>query len=134
MARTFTGAGGGVSGTVVVGGVVVVGVPGTVVVGVAGAVVVGVDADSGAAKSNRFGELVPALATLLAVADAMIALATSSGRSAGLAPSSRAAAPATCGLAIDVPLNVAVAVADVWYADKIDEPGANTSRQAPKFE
>jgi hypothetical protein len=101
-----------VAGTVVAGGVVVEGVPGVVVVGLV-VVVVGAEDDSGAAKSSRFGEFVPALVTLLAVADATMALATWSGRSPLSAPRSRAAAPATCGLAIDVPLSDAVAVVDV---------------------
>jgi hypothetical protein len=33
-----------------------------------------------------------------------------------------------------VPLSVAVAVFDVYQADRIPEPGAKRSRQVPKFE
>src|SRR5687768_5555973 len=39
-----------------------------------------------------------------------------------------------CGEAIDVPLKVAVAVFDVYHADRIPEPGAKISRHVPKFE
>ena len=45
-----------------------------------------------------------------------------------------AATPATCGDAIEVPLNVAVAVFELNHADKIPDPGANRSRHVPKFE
>ena len=45
-----------------------------------------------------------------------------------------AAAPATCGEAIEVPLSVAVAVFELNHADKIPEPGAKISRHVPKFE
>ena len=45
-----------------------------------------------------------------------------------------AATPATCGDAIDVPLNVAVAVSELNHDDRIPEPGANRSRHVPKFE
>ena len=37
-------------------------------------------------------------------------------------------------MAIDVPLIVLVAVSLVFHEDKIDEPGANRSRQVPMFE
>ena len=42
--------------------------------------------------------------------------------------------PATCGEAIDVPDNTAVAVVDVYQAEVMLEPGANTSTHEPKFE
>ena len=45
-----------------------------------------------------------------------------------------AAAPATCGEAIEVPLNVARAVFEVIQADTMLEPGAKISRHVPKFE
>ena len=35
---------------------------------------------------------------------------------------------------MEVPLNVAVAVFDVYQADGIDDPGANMSRQVPMLE
>ena len=45
-----------------------------------------------------------------------------------------AKAPATCGDAIEVPLNVAVPVLLLCEADTMLEPGPNKSRQGPKFE
>ena len=48
-----------------------------------------------------------------------------------MAPRSRAAAPATWGDAIDVPLMVLVAVVEVLQADVIDDPGAKMSRHVP---
>ncbi len=45
-----------------------------------------------------------------------------------------AAAPATCGDAIDVPLIVFVAVSLVRQVEAMPEPGANRSRQLPKLE
>lgn len=35
---------------------------------------------------------------------------------------------------MEVPLNVAVAVSEVAYADKIPEPGAKISKHTPKLE
>ena len=46
----------------------------------------------------------------------------------------RAATPATCGDAIDVPEMVLVAEVPVCHADLMAEPGANTSTHSPKFE
>jgi hypothetical protein len=46
----------------------------------------------------------------------------------------RAATPATCGVAIDVPLIVFVAVSLVDHADVMLEPGAKMSTTLPKFE
>ena len=51
-------------------------------------------------------------------------LATAAGVRFGDVPSSSAAAPATCGDAIDVPLIVAVAVADPIQSDVMPDPGA----------
>src|SRR2546429_53293 len=56
------------------------------------------------------------------------------GVAPGLACRNRATTPATCGVAIDVPLIVLVAVSLVFHADRIEEPGANTSTTLPKFE
>src|SRR6185295_13353663 len=42
--------------------------------------------------------------------------------------------PATCGEAIEVPLNVAVAVSELNHEDRIPEPGAKRSKHVPKFE
>ena len=46
----------------------------------------------------------------------------------------RAAIPATCGVAIEVPLIVFVAVSLVRQADRIAEPGAKMSTMLPKLE
>ena len=48
--------------------------------------------------------------------------------------SAKAAMPATCGDAIDVPEIVFVAVVDVYHAEVMFDPGAKTSTQEPKFE
>ena len=45
-----------------------------------------------------------------------------------------AAAPATCGVAIDVPLIVLVAVSLVFQAEVMLSPGAKMSMQVPKLE
>ena len=42
--------------------------------------------------------------------------------------------PATCGVAIEVPLMVFVAVSLVFHAEVMLDPGANRSTQVPKFE
>src|SRR5881394_2267480 len=42
--------------------------------------------------------------------------------------------PVTCGVAIDVPLSVAVAVSLVLYAEMMLDPGAKMSTMLPKFE
>lgn len=68
------------------------------------------------------------------VAPCTIAVLTPAGVAEGVAASSSAAAPATCGAAMDVPDSVAVAVGEVWYAERMPEPGANRSRQEPQFE
>src|SRR5690606_4050078 len=52
----------------------------------------------------------------------------------GLAARMRAAPPATCGDAIEVPLMVLVAELLVNQADVIDTPGAKMSRQEPQLE
>ncbi len=51
-----------------------------------------------------------------------------------LLASTRAAAPATCGAAMEVPESVAVAVGLSIAADRIPTPGAKTSTQGPRFE
>ena len=81
--------------------------------------------------SSRFGEPEPGLETLFCVALAVIVPATVAGDAAGLPCRYKAATPATCGVAIDVPLIVFVAVSDVCQDDRIPEPGANRSRQLP---
>ena len=63
-----------------------------------------------------------------------IVFLTVAGDEPGLLCRTRAATPATCGLAIDVPLKVAVAVSLVRQADTMLEPGAKISTTLPKFE
>ena len=65
------------------------------------------------------------------VAFATSALRTEAGDAAGLPCRYRAATPATCGVAIDVPLIVFVAVLLVYQAEVIEDPGANRSRHDP---
>lgn len=84
--------------------------------------------------SSRFGEPVPGLVTTPGVAVAVICATASAGESAAVAESMRVAAPATCGEAIEVPEMVVVAVVEVYHADRIDDPGANRSRQVPTLE
>lgn len=83
---------------------------------------------------NRFGEPVPALPTLLLDAVDTNFWATAAGVAVGCCCNTWAATPATCGLAIDVPLMVLTAVSPVYQAELMELPGANTSRQEPKLE
>jgi len=59
---------------------------------------------------------------------------TCSGVSAGSSPSSSAAAPATCGEAIDVPDSSSVAVSPVYQSETMSTPGANRSTHEPRLE
>ena len=65
---------------------------------------------------------------------ATISFLTVAGDAAGLLCRNRAATPATWGVAIEVPLSVAVAVSLVRYAEIMLEPGAKISTTLPKFE
>ena len=69
--------------------------------------------------SNRFGEPEPALLMTLVVALLTSALRTVVADALGFACLYSAAAPATCGDAIDVPLRVANAVVEVIQAETI---------------
>src|ERR1044071_637766 len=84
--------------------------------------------------SSRLGEPVPGFVTTLAVEPLTIALRVVVAEAPGLNCLYSAATPATCGEAIEVPLNVAVAVSELKYDDRIPEPGAKMSRHVPKFE
>ena len=53
------------------------------------------------------------------------------GVAAGLAPRYSAATPATCGVAMEVPLQVPVEVSESSVEEVIADPGANRSRQVP---
>ena len=85
-------------------------------------------------KSSRLGDPVPALVTLFGVELLMIAAVTVAGEAVGFVSRNNAATPATCGVAIDVPEIVLVAVSLVLHADVMLLPGAKMSRQVPKFE
>ena len=85
-------------------------------------------------KSSRFGEPVPALVTLFGVELLMIAAATVAGDAPGFASRNKAATPATCGDAIDVPEIVLVAVSLVLHVEVMLLPGAKMSTHVPKFE
>ena len=68
------------------------------------------------------------------VAVLTISFLTVAGEAPGLLCRIRAATPAVCGDAIDVPLRVAVAVLLLNHEDKMLDPGAKISTPAPKFE
>ena len=85
-------------------------------------------------NSSRLGEPVPAFVTLFGVELLMIAAVTVAGEALGFVSRNSAATPATCGVAIDVPEIVFIAVSLVLHDDVMLLPGAKMSRQAPKFE
>jgi hypothetical protein len=82
-------------------------------------------------NTSRLGEFVPAEVMIPVVALVAIAEANCAGVKAPFNCSMSAAKPATCGLAIDVPEMVLVAVVDPNHAEIIDTPGANTSTHDP---
>lgn len=84
-------------------------------------------------SNSRFGEPAASV-TVPVVAPPLMTSATVAGDAAGLVCKNSAAAPATCGAAIDVPLIVAVATSDVCQEDVMFEPGANKSTHVPQFE
>ena len=85
-------------------------------------------------KSSRFGEPVPALLTWFRVELLMSAAATVAGDAPGFVSRNNAATPVTCGVAIDVPEIVFVAVSLVFHDEVMLLPGAKMSTQVPKFE
>ena len=92
--------------------------------------VVGAGADVPMNRS-RFGLPAPAFDTALTVAAPISALATVAGVAAGFVARYSAAAPATCGVAIEVPLRMLVAVLLVFQSEVMLEPGAKMSTQVP---
>src|SRR5215208_4492415 len=84
-------------------------------------------------NSSTLGEPVPGLVTLPGVPLSTRASRTCAGVNVGLAASTRAAAPATCGDAIDVPEIELVAVSLVFHSDLMLLPGAKRSTQVPKL-
>lgn len=91
---------------------------------------VGTTAD-GPTYKKMFGEPAPEFDTIFSVACSVNFCATCNGDKVGSAFNNNAAAPATCGQAIDVPLIVAVAVSEEIPTDFTDDPGAKTSTQEP---
>ena len=79
--------------------------------------------------NNRLGEPVRVSDNLLALTDAKVIVWIDVEVSARLVPQIAATAPATCGLAIDVPLRVAVP--PLSHVDKMELPGAKRSTQVP---
>ena len=76
-------------------------------------------------------EPAPGEVTTLFVLAANMELVTIAGVADGVACKIKAAKPATCGAAIDVPLTEAVAVFEVYQFEVIEAPGANKSKQVP---
>ena len=85
-------------------------------------------------KSRRFGDPVPGLVTWLSVELLMMAAVTVAGDAVGFVSRNKAATPVTCGVAIEVPEIVLVAVSLVFHDDVMLLPGAKMSTQVPKFE
>ena len=83
------------------------------------------------AYSNLLGDPVPGLDTTLEVAAVVRALTTWLGVAVGFRPKYTAAAPATCGDAIEVPLIVLVDAEPVFHVDVIEAPGAKISTAVP---
>ena len=81
--------------------------------------------------AKRFGEPLPDPTTTPAVADEVIHDVTPETESDEFALSAKAATPATCGEAIEVPEIVLVALFDVYQEEVMFEPGANTSTHDP---
>src|SRR6266545_2725208 len=80
---------------------------------------------------SLLGEPLPGLDTRPLLALLTSALPTCAGVACGFAARYRAATPTTCGVAMDVPLIVFVAVLLVFHAEVMLLPGAKTSRQLP---
>ena len=94
----------------------------------------GVGPDAINENSSRLGDPVPAFVTLFGVELLMIAAVTVAGEALGFVSRNSAATPTTCGVAIDVPEIVLVAVSLVFHDDVMLVPGAKMSTQVPKFE
>jgi len=82
-------------------------------------------------KSIKFGEPEPTDDNSSAEASLNKLSRTSAGVADVSLLSNKAAAPATCGQAIEVPDMVLDAVSELLQAEVIKLPGAKTSKQAP---
>jgi hypothetical protein len=106
-------------------------------VGVGVGVITGVGVGVGAGppsshEYNRlFGEFAPGLVITPVVAAPLMACATVAGLADGCDPKYNAAAPATAGDAIEVPLIVRAETSSPLLSEVTDMPGAKRSRQAP---
>ena len=127
-----TGSGTAVGGAGVVGAGVVGGVvsTGAVVGGTSTPVPPAPAALAGPVYNKRFAVPTGSVTTF-GVALIDNAEATAAGVNAGVASSKSAAAPATCGVAIDVPDNVRRVVGEEVPAETIAEPGAKISTHEP---
>ena len=110
--------------------VVVVVASGTVVVVVSGTVVVVSSPGVAGSSSTKLTMVTDPVPVLVAVSVEEISLTVMPG----WACCRRAARPATCGAAIDVPEMVRVAVDPEIHAEVIPLPGAYISTQRPKLE
>ena len=81
--------------------------------------------------NKRFGDPVPGFFTTPAVAFVVSALATCDGVALGFADKYNADVPQTCGVAIDVPLIVFVAVVLEYHDEVMFTPGAKMSTHVP---
>jgi hypothetical protein len=82
-------------------------------------------------KRSALGEPAPGDTTTFFVDAAKSAFRRVAGAAAGLPCRYRAATPAVCGVAIEVPLIVFVSVELVDQADVMPTPGANQSTHVP---
>src|SRR5215218_171082 len=85
-------------------------------------------------KSSRLGDPAPALVTLFSVELLMMVAVTVAGEAVGFVSRNKAATPTRCGVAIDVPEIVFVAVSLVLHDEVMLLPGAKMSTHVPKFE
>ena len=99
-------------------------------VGVEGAVGAGVS-NVERAYNNKLGELAPGFVTLSGVATLNMRCAIWAGVAPGSICNHSAAAPATCGAAIDVPDIVRVELDEVMPTERMLTPGAKTSTHDP---
>lgn len=85
----------------------------------------------GATYNSLLGDPIPASVTTFDVAPDTMRDATTLGAKFGSSCNSNAAAPATCGHAMDVPFLYVWAVSLAWPVERIWSPGAKMSRQVP---
>ncbi len=96
-----------------------------------GAVKIGTTEGNGlVTNNNRFGD--PARSDTTSFVElAISAAATFAGLAFGFPVKYKAAAPVTCGAAMDVPSQASYEFVEVMVEEVIAEPGAKISRQVP---